>query len=168
MAYSQAPELASNTPRSVEVSKLIVRQPPKLKELSQILETLDNLSARVGEHTSEDRSGDWSGGAGGATGQGQGQGDDGVSPRDQAIQNMPPPLVVRQRLEQHIEKEVSKLEREARWAAKSGKPGTAFRVNELYSRIRKLNALLASILEAAEEILKRLFIRVFIDKQPII
>ena len=160
-----SPEKGLVTHRSVETSKLIVRQPTRLAELNKILDTFDNLNARVGEKTSEDASSDWSGSG---TASSSGQGDDGVSPRDQAINAIPSPLLVRQRLEQHIEQEVKKLEREARRMSRSAKPGAAFHLNELYSRIRKLNSLLGRILEAAEDVLRRLFIRVFIDRQPIL
>ncbi len=159
------PAAAPNTQRSVETSKLIVRQPAKLAELGKLLETFDNLNARVGERSASGPAGDWSGAAG--TGGGQGD-DDGISPREKAIQAMPAPEVVRQRLEQHIEKEVMKLERSARSLAKSGKPGAAFHLTVLYAKIRKLNSLLDKLVEFAEDVLKRLFIKVFIDKQVIL
>jgi len=56
----------------METSKLIVRQPAKMAELNKLLETFENLNARVGERTSEDNSGDMGGGGGGATGGGGG------------------------------------------------------------------------------------------------
>ena len=40
--------------------------------------------------------------------------------------------------------------------------------NKFNKRIRRLNSLIAEILEASYEVLKRLFIRVFIDKQSVI
>ena len=151
---------------SVETSKLIVRQPGKLKELNNLLETFENLNVRVSERVGEDRSGDM-GGAGAGAGTGQ-QGDDDASPRTIAIKNMPAPDVVRSKLEGHIQTEVKKLEKLAKRAARSSKPGSAHALNELYARIRRLNALLHDILTASVEILKRLFIRVFIDRQPIV
>lgn len=165
MALNQSPDKGLVATRSVETNKLIVRQPAKLAELSKLLETFDNLNARVGERTGGPAQ-DWSSGGGGQAG--AGQGDDGVSPRDKAIAAIPSPTVVRERLEKHIEKEIQKLERDAQLAAASHKPGAAFKLNEIYARIRKMNSLLAHILEAAEDLLKRLFIRVFIDKQPIL
>ena len=160
------PAAAPNTQRSVETSKLIVRQPAKLAELGKLLETFDNLNARVGERSASGPAGDWSGAAGtGGAAQGD---DDGISPREKAIQAMPVPEVVRQRLEQHIEKEVMKLERSARALAKSGKPGAAFHLTVLYAKIRKLNSLLDKLVEFAEDVLKRLFIKVFIDKQTVL
>ncbi len=166
MALNQSPDTGLVATRSVETNKLIVRQPAKLAELSKLLETFDNLNARVGERTGGPAQ-DWSSGGGGGQA-GAGQGDDGVSPRDKAIAAIPSPMIVKERLEKHIEKEIQKLEREAQAAATSHKPGAAFKLNEIYAKIRKMNSLLAHILEAAEDLLKRLFIRVFIDKQPIL
>lgn len=158
-------EKGLSAPRSVETSKLIVRQPSKLAELSKLLETFDNLDARVGERVGEDRSGDLGGGTGATGGQ---QGDDATSPRDKAIQAMPVPAMQRQRLEAHIHKEMQKLSHQASSLARSSKPGAAYKLNNLYSRIRRLNSLLTELLEAAEEVLRRLFIRVFIDHQSIV
>ena len=156
---------AGSSVKAMEAGKLIVHRPAKITELTNLLETFENLNARVSETTGEDRSGDL-GGAGAATG-GQ-QSTQGVSPRDQAIQKVPGALVMRQRLTQHIEQEARKLERLAKAAARSTRPGAAHTLNELYAKIRRLHAMIAEILEASIEVLKRLFIRVFIDNQPIL
>ncbi len=145
-------------------NKLIVRQPAKLAELGKLLETFDNLNARVSERSSGPAQ-DWSGGSGAGAGQ---KGDDDVSPREKAIQAMPVPEIVRQQLEQHIEKEVAKLEKSARALARARKPGSAFHLNELYAKIRKLHSLMGRLVELAEDVLKRLFIKVFIDRQSIL
>ncbi len=165
MATPLSPEKGLSAPRSVEASKLIVRQPAKLAELSKLLETFENLDARVSERTGEDRSGDMGAGGGVA---GSAQGDDDTSPRAKAIRDLPAPAVLRERLQTHIGKEVQKLDREAKMLARSGKPGSAYKLNTLYARMRRLNALLFDLWEAAEEVLRRLFIRVFIDEQPIL
>ena len=75
---------------------------------------------------------------------------------------------MQKQLEQHIRSEVKKLRKQARTIARIGKPGAAYHLNNLYARIHHLNALLAAILEASYDVLKRLFIRVFIDRQPIL
>ncbi len=161
-----SPEKGLTTLSSVETNKLIVRQPAKLAELGKLLETFENLNARVSERVGEDISGDM-GGAG--MGAGAGQGDDSqASPRDIAIKNIPPEAVMKERLTHHIEKEVRKLEKLTRAMARSGQPGSAYRLNELYARIRRLNSLLAEIATAAYEVLRRLFIRVFVDQQAIV
>ncbi len=161
-----SPEKGLTTIKSVETSKLIVRQPAKLAELGKLLETFDNLSARVSERQAEDVSGDL--GGGGMVGTKSTQGDDGISPRDLAIERIPPFEIVRQKLEGHIQEEVRKLEKQARRIARGSKPGSAHKLNDIYARIRRLNALLYQMVEASVEMLKRLFIRVFIDQQPIL
>lgn len=152
--------------KSIETARLIVRQPGKLQELTNLLETFENLNARVSERTGEDRSGDLGGAGTGAAG-GQ-QGTQGVSARDLAIQNIPAVDIMQKKLAQHIHQEAQKLETLARTVSRSPAPGSAHKLNELYAKIRRLHALIYDILEASIEVLKRLFIRVFIDQQPIL
>lgn len=149
----------------IERSRLIVAQPKQLKELGQLLDTIEGLSQRVSEGTGEDRSGDM-GAAGSMVGTAAGA--TGVSPRDQAIARIPVQAVMQKKLEEHIRAEVKKLNREAKRLARQANPGAAYALNNLYARIRRLNSLIAEILEASYEVLKRLFIRVFIDKQSVI
>lgn len=150
-------------------SKLIVRQPQKLQELGNLLLTIENLSARVSEGASEDRSGDRGGGPAGTGGGAiQGAGQRQTSPRDIAIANIPVSAIIQRDMEAFIKKEIKKLNRQAKSVSHLSRPGTAFALNELYAKIRRLNALLAEILEAGVEVLRRLFIRVFIDRQPIL
>jgi hypothetical protein len=164
---SQTPEKGLSTVASAEKAKLTVSQPAKLQELNKLLESFENLNVRVREKTGEDSSSDL-GAAGGTSGAMKGQAS-GSSARDQAIEKMPTtPAVLQKQLSSHIQNEVHHLEKLAGRLARSTKPGSAFRLNELYARIRRLNALLAEILEASIEVLRRLFIRVFIDKQPIL
>ena len=130
-------------------------------EVSQVLETLaaiDSIAERVSEKTGEDRSV-------GPAGSGAVQG---PSPRDLAIANLPQPIIMQKQLERHIRTEIKKLNKEAKRIARMSKPGAAYYLNELYSRIRRLNSLLHELFEASLDIMKRLYVRVFIDKQPII
>ncbi len=162
----QSPETGTSTLKSVETGKLIVRQPAKLEALNQLLMTFENLNARVGERATEDNSGGMGSGSSGAS-----QGSSSAqSPRDFAISKMPVSAdVVRSQISAHVEKEVQSLEKQARRLAKwSWKKGTAHQLNELYSRIRRLNSLLSSLVEASYEMMKRLYIRIFIDHQPIL
>jgi len=139
-----------------------------MAELNMLLETFENLNARVSERTAEDASSDLGGAGMGASGQ-SAQGTQGISPRDQAIARMPSnPAVLQRKLVDHIRKETKALERLAKSASASGKPGAAFRLNEIYAKIRHLNSLIAEILGASMDVLKRFFIRVFIDNQPIL
>ena len=164
-ALSSSADRGLTSMTSVESSKLIVRQPGKLQELTSLLETFENFSARVSERTGEDRSGDLGGAGAGSTGQ---QGSQGASARDLAIKNIPIPKIMQEKLTQHIRQETKKLERLARTVARSSAPGAAHTLNDLYAKIRRLNALICDILEASIEVLKRFFVRVFIDHQPIL
>ncbi len=165
-ALSASAETGPSSIRSIEKSKLIVEQPQRLVDLGLLLDTLDKVAAtgKVNERNREDASGDL-GGAG--TGSGA-KGDDGTSARDMIIARMPPMEIVRQKLEVHIQGEVRKLEKLARRQARHAKPGDAHALNNLYARIRRLNSLLHELVEASVDLLKRLFIRVFVDNQSII
>ena len=118
------------------------------------------------EGLGEDRSGDWSGSGGGtqtaATGGAQQ-----TSARDQAIANLPATINMQKQLEAHIRSEVKQLRKQTRQIIRSRKPGSAYALAQLYAKIRHLNALLADLLEASYDVLKRLFVKVFIDKQAI-
>lgn len=156
-----------STSQSVETARLIVRQPEKLQELTNLLETFENLNARVSERTGEDRSGDL-GGAGAGSAAGGQNGTYVSSARDLAVQNIPAATVMHNKLERHIRQETRSLEKLARAVSRSSAPGSAHKLNELYAKIRRLHALMHDILDASIEILKKLFIRVFIDQQPIL
>ncbi len=163
-----SPEKGLALSNSVETSKLIVTQPAKLAELNDLLMTFESFSNKVSERTGEDRSGDMGGaGTGGAKRDDSAKG---ASPRDQAIAAIPTePAVLQKQLQQHIEQEVQLLSKRAKaLSASIAKPGNANKVNKLYARIRRLNSLLADILEASYDVLKKLFVRVFVDEQPVI
>ncbi|OGJ56122.1 hypothetical protein A2706_02260 [Candidatus Peribacteria bacterium RIFCSPHIGHO2_01_FULL_51_35] len=153
----------SHSPEYHDATKHIVSQPLK-SEVIRMLDTLnaiDSVPQRVSERTGEDISGDM-GMAAGTAGAGQ------ISPRDQAIANLPEPVLMQKQLEKHIQREVRRLTKEAARISRLQKPGAAFYLNELYARIRRLNALLHELWDASVEVVKRLFIRVFVDKQPIL
>jgi hypothetical protein len=117
------------------------------------------------ETTGEDRSGDWSGASGTAMAtQGAQQG---TSARDQAIANLPAPAQMQKQLEAHIRAEVKELRKQTRLIVRSRKPGSAYALAQMYAKIRHLNALLADLLEASYDVLKRLFVKVFVDRQAI-
>ena len=166
MSTDASQEAGKQIETSAEVSPaLIVSQPKKLGSLLETLTLLDKVSETVGE----DRSGDM-GGAGTGTGQ---QGDDDgqstISLREQAIANLPDATVMQRRLKVHIEKDVKRLQKQIKRAARrAADPGTAYKINQLYARIRRLNALLAELLGASQEVLKRLYVKIFVDKQTVI
>ena len=76
---------------------------------------------------------------------------------------------MQRKLEQHIKKEVRQLNRETRkLSRRASKKGAAHKLTELYARIRRLNGLLAELLEASIDVVKRLYIRIFVDKQAVL
>lgn len=152
------PETAPAAPSKT----LIVSQPEKLEGL---LETI-NLMATVSERMGEDRSGDL--GASGGTGGQQGDDSTQVSARDQAIAAMPAAPIMQKQLKEHITQNIKQLRHEMKQqTVKGSKAGSAYKVNELYKRIRRLQSFLSDILNASTDIVKRIYIRVFIDKQPL-
>lgn len=156
------PEKASNAPSGLTAAPGIVAQP----QLVNYGEFLGGLNMVV-ENVKEDATSDWTQAGGGTAGATQTGGQTGVSARDQTIANLPIPVVMQKQLENHIREEVKKLRKQALRIANTSKPGGAHKLNELYARIHRLNALLASLFEASVEILKRLYVRVFVDKQNI-
>ncbi len=147
---------------SSENKNLVVTQPDKFQGLLETISLMDKVSDRLGE----DRSGDLatSGGASGGSAQGQGQ----QSARAQAIANLPDPPQMRKDLGNYIQKEIKTLRKEVRRKAfRASKPGSAHQLNELYAKVRRLNNLLSELMEASVDVLKRIFIRVFVDKQSI-
>lgn len=161
---SSSPEKQTST-KSPEKTGAVL-QPKKMQpELQAIVAELADLIdvGAVGETMQEDKSGDM-GGSGA-----QGDGAQTVrSKRAQLIANPPPPAVIQQELRKHITKEIKQLSRKARKMSRVSDPGAAFLLNEVYAKIRRLNSLLAEILEASYDVLKRLFIKVFVDNQPIL
>ncbi|MFA6038834.1 MAG: hypothetical protein WCV62_04835 [Candidatus Peribacteraceae bacterium] len=167
MADLTSREIGPSLTSHVEAAKLVVSQPKKLETLLQDLSTIESFTNRVSERTGEDRSGDLGGaGAGSSTDQGD---DQQISARDQAIAAMPTsPLVLQKKLQDHVQEEMTHLRKMAKKTARASRPGDAFRLNQIYARIRRLNALLLELVEATLDMLHRLYIRVFVDKQPII
>ena len=60
------------------------------------------------------------------------------------------------------------MNREVKKISRFGKPGAAHKLNDLYARIRRLNGLLSDLMQASYEVLKRIYIRVVIDKQSVV
>lgn len=156
------PELqAQQTERKEGNTNLVVTQPEKFEGLLETISLMDKISERM----SEDKSGD-RGGGGSSTG--KGDDDDSVSARAQAIANLPDTPQMRKELGMYIQKEIKVLRKEVRRKAfRASKPGSAYKLNDLYSKIRRLNSLLAELMETSVDVLKRIFIRVLIDKQSI-
>ena len=146
-----------------EAGQIRVFQPQSLKEIVDIIDLTGNVATRVREDKSRDLG---SGGAGSAAATGTGQ--TGSTARDQAIANVPVPQVMRQKLVSHLEKELVTVEQQARKLSRSGKKGSAYMLSELYKKIHRLTSLIADLLEASAVVIKRFYISVFIDRQPLV
>ena len=150
---------------SLDVMNLAVRQPPKLEGLMTLLDTLSGLE-RVAEVVREDSSGDL--GAAGAAAGAVAQDSSGASIRSQAIKSLPSTTVMRKRLTNHLQREMKRMERKARGMARSAKKGSAYLLNELYAKIRRIQSLIAELVDAAAEVVRQLYIRLFIDHQQLV
>lgn len=142
----------------------VTHQPGRANELTQLLDAMP--LAEVSEASGARPSENWAGSSTGGTA--QATDDDAASARSFAIANLPEPKIMQKKLQSHIKDEIRTLRKEARKIVRLNKPGAAYKLNELYAKIRHLNSLMSSLLEASYEVLKRIFIRVFIDKQSIV
>jgi len=159
-------EKSSETELSAEKEQgvqLTVRQPEKIQSLLFVLADLEKISEAVSEDRSQDL-----GGAGASATQ-AGTGDDAAqSQRQKTLQSLPSTTVMRRNLTTHLQREVRQLERKAKRLARTGKKGSAYLLNELYARIRKLQALIAELVDAAADVVRRLYIRLFVDHQQLV
>lgn len=145
---------------SVEHAVLVVQQPRRLEAM---LVEIGDISEEAPTHVSEEGTS-----SGGAKGSQKSTVASHISPREHAIANLPPPPTMQKELQKHIQGEVKKLRREANRIVRLSRPGAAFRLNLIYTRIRSLRKLLSELWEASYETFRRLFIRIFIDKQPVL
>ncbi len=141
-----------------------VFQPPKLREIVEVIDLMGTVASRV----REDSSGDLGGGGSGGAGQAQTGGATGTSARDDAIKNAPAPAIMQQKLITHLSAEIKRVEQQARTLMRSNQRGSAFLLAELYRKIRRLTALIADILSASADMIKRFYVSVFIDRQPMV
>ncbi len=153
VAPDQAPAM-----EQVPNQALIVTQPRQLETLLGAIMAASTPSEKQG-----DASGDWSG----SQGQANGAADPTISAREEALAALPDIPVMQVHLEAHITKEVTELRRQAAKLTASDRPGAAYELAQLYAKIRRLNSLVAQLFDASIEVVKRLFIRVFIDKQSL-
>lgn len=140
----------------------------KVPGLDDFLNAMNSLEmGNISEGTTEDTSARDAGG-GGSGAMVSGGGTATVSARDRAIANLPSPKIMQKQLESHIREEVKKLRKQAHHIAKLREPGAAYHLSKLYARMRQFNALLSGLFDAGADVIKRFFIRVFIDRQPIL
>jgi antitoxin component of MazEF toxin-antitoxin module len=157
-----SPEKGFLAPSGTPERSQAVLQPSKAEGLAMLVAEINELP---GETTTEDATSDWSTSGGtGMTAQGAQQG---TSARDQALANLPVPAQMQKQLEAHIRSEVKELRKQTKLIIRSRKPGSAYALAQMYAKIRHLNALLADLFEASYDVLKRLFVKVFIDHQAI-
>ncbi len=161
------PEKGPLLTSSPTAAPAVVSQPLKAVEgLASILESINAMSESAPARVGENQAGA-SGGTTAAAGGGQ-TGDDGVSPRDLAIASIPDEAVMQREIAKHIKVEVRQLRKEARRIARASGPGSAFHLVQIYAKIHRLTSLFGEILEAGYEVVKRLYIRIFIDRQAIL
>lgn len=149
--------------RVMDNAPSIVFQPQKLKEIVEVVDLMGTVAARV----REDNSSDMPGAGGGGAAQGSGQ-KTGTSARDDAIANIPAIAVMQKKLVENLEREVRIIEKQARGLKTSNARGNGYLLSELYRKIRRLRSLIGEILHASAEMIKRFYVSVFIDHQPLV
>jgi hypothetical protein len=154
---------ASSTTNLEQGSKApnVVYQPPKLNEIVEIINVMGNVSTKV----REDNAGDWTGAAAQTSGQ---TGQAGTSARDLAIKRAPSIPVMQQQLIKHLENEMKIIKKQAKAVSRSNARGSAYLLSELYKKLRRLSELISQIAHASADVIKRFYISVFIDKQPMV
>ncbi len=157
-------EKTGSSPKGIESAPASVVVQPSKVEFAAFLDGISKMSESSASGPANDGP---TGGSGGAVATTGGSTQSGQSARDLAIANLPASAVMQKELAQHIRMEVKKLRKQALGIARLNRPGAAHKLNDFYSRIRHLNAILAELFDASIDVLKRLFIRVFIDKQTI-
>lgn len=125
------------------------------------------INALPGETAGENGASDWGGSGTGTAGGTAGGSTQQMSARDHALAQLPTPVKMQKQLEAHIRAEVKELRKQTRVIIRARKPGSAYALAQMYAKIRRLNALLADLLEASYDVLKRLFVKVFVDRQAI-
>ncbi len=149
----------NRTPEAVSEK---VFQPPKLREIVEVIDLMGTVASRVREDKRGDLPVSGAAASSGKTGQGA------VTARDEAIAKAPPVLIMQKKLVEHIRKEVRSVEREAKVLSRSQARGSAYSLSELYRKIRRLSSLISDILQASTEMIKRFYVSVFIDRHPLV
>lgn len=157
-----SPEKGLQAPSGSPERGQAVLQPGKAEGLAMLVAEINELPS---ESSGSVPANDGVTATGGATAMQSGQ--QGMSARDLAIANIPAPAQMQKQLEAHIRAEVKELRKQTKLIIRSRKPGSAYALAQMYAKIRHLNSLLSDLFEASYEVLKRLFVKVFIDKQPI-
>lgn len=141
----------------------IVFQPPRLSQIVEIVDVMGNVVESIREENARDMPTGMRTTAVAGTAQTAG-----VSARDAAIAAAPPVPVMQKKLVKHLRKEVRMIEREAWKLSHSRARGSAYVLSILYRKIRRLSSLIGEILHASAEVIRRFYISVFIDHQPLV
>jgi hypothetical protein len=131
---------------------------PRLSEIVELVNFMGNISEKVAEQHAQ-----FTGGSGGTATAGAG-----TTQRDDQLATLPPLPQMQHKLISHIQQEVRTLRRHAKALARKRSKGWAYELNRLYAQIHRLTALAQEILHASIEIVKRFYVLVFIDHQPIL
>ncbi len=158
---NQTPDQAPTLETPANTKAVIVTQPKQLENLLAVIAQVGRVSEKQG-----DASGDWSTSGGDQAQAGNGQ-STATTAREEAIAAIPEPTLMQQALTQHIQHEVTALRNQAKALTKASRPGAAFELTQIYAKIHRLNGMIVELLTASLETVKRLFIRVFIDRQSI-
>lgn len=158
-----SPEKGLLAPSGTPERSQSVLQPSKAEGLAMLVAEINDLP---GETATEDATSDWGSSSTGTAMTAQGAQQGGTA-RDHAMAHLPTPARMQKLLEAHIRSEVKELRKQTKLIIRSRKPGSAYALAQMYAKIRHLNALLADLLEASYDVLKRLFVKVFVDKQAI-
>src|SRR3989344_2135023 len=149
---------------SRESFQLTVKQPAKITSLLAVLSDLEKISERVSEDRSTDLGAGTSTALAGASATQSGE----LSARQQALQALPAKEVMQRKVTKHLKKEIHHLEREARHLARLSTKGSAHLLTQTYARIRKIQTLIEDLLDAAYEVIERLYVRLFVDQQQLV
>lgn len=153
-------KLSSQASETAETTN-IVTQPAKLNEFMEVINLMGTVSEKIAEHHSQ-----YVGPSGGQIQAGSGSTT--VSARDTAIASLPAPKKMQQKLVTYIEREIRSLEKLSKRVAFEKKQGWAYELTKIFARIRRLSALAREIVRASVDTIKRFYIHVFIDNQPIL
>lgn len=146
-----------------EVAPSIVFQPQKLKEIVEVVDLMGTVAARIREDNSSDIPQ-----GGGSTGSQKTSQKTGGSARDEAIAKAPPIAIMQKKLVEHLEREITTIEKQAKALRGSNSRGSGHMLSELYRKIRRLRSLIGDLLHASAAMVKRFYISVFIDHQPLV
>ncbi len=149
-----------------ESGPAIVFQPKALKEVVDIIDLMGNVSTRVREDASRDLGGGNGGGSSGS--QGIGGTKAGKTARDEAIAQAPSVIIMQKKLIENVQIEMKTIKKQIQLLSSARGRGSAFHLSQLMSKLRRMSLIVSNLLRASADVIKRYYVSVFIDHQPII